>query len=134
METTISRKKNPVSPIKPDGKDASSNLTMETATVISPHWYSGITKAENPASENTDVQVVDKGNCIEFILPARTAQFTEFSIFDTNEKLVWKTQSFNKHVIEWQKQTNFGGQVPKGLYGFCMKQDRHQANGIIEVA
>jgi hypothetical protein len=133
MEATISRKEHSEFYSATDGGEGRPGSAMKPSMAMSPQWYSGITKAQTPASEDQEVEVIDKGDCIEFVLPARTAQFTELSVIDTNGKLVWKTQIFNKNVIVWYKQTNFGKPVPKGRYAFCMKQDRHQVNGIIPI-
>ncbi|MBN1308084.1 MAG: hypothetical protein JXA18_09220 [Chitinispirillaceae bacterium] len=97
-------------------------------------WYSGITPETTPPEKELNVQVVDKGNSMEFILPRKTAQFTEMLVLDPGGKPVWKTQSFNKNIIVWHKQSTFGRRVPKGKYTFRLKQGNRQMNGFALVA
>ncbi|MBN1578249.1 MAG: hypothetical protein JW913_16940 [Chitinispirillaceae bacterium] len=98
------------------------------------NWYSGVTQEQSPQDNDLNVQVVDKGSSVEFVLPPRTAQFMEMSVIDPKGKLVWKTQSFNKNTIVWHKQTTFGGRVPGGRYTFRMKLGNRQVDGCALVA
>jgi hypothetical protein len=93
-------------------------------------WYSGIINDVKTVSKDTCVSVIDKGGCIEFILPRGTAQFAEIIVFDKKGNLIWKTQSFNKNTIIWDKQTMSGGRIPKGKYTLLMKQGDQQINAV----
>ena len=107
---------------------SSSSLNREGEGVSPAQWYSGITQLQTEPAKDLDIQIVDKGLSVEFILPRRTAQFTEISVLDTQGKPIWKTQAFNKNTIVWHKQTTFGGKVPKGTYTFRMKQGNRQVD------
>jgi hypothetical protein len=108
-------------------------IDMELKHPVNSPWYSGIIKKENPLSKDSRIRVIDRGHYIEFILPRRTAQFTEISIYDSMDKLIWKTQSLNNNSIIWDKLTLSGGRVPEGRYRFRMKQGNHQINGNIKI-
>jgi hypothetical protein len=97
-------------------------------------WYTGIVNDETALSRDMAVQVIDKGGSLEFVLPQGTAQFAEMTVLDTTGNLVWKTQTFNKNTIIWNKQTNIGKRVPIGRYTYRVKQGNRQVDGIALVA
>ena len=97
-------------------------------------WYTGIVNDNATLPKEMAVQVIDKGSSIEFVLPQGTAQFAEMSVLDTTGNLIWKTQTFNKNTIVWNKQTNIGKRVPIGCYTYRVKQGNHQVDGTALVA
>ncbi len=134
MEATISKLNYLEQPAETTGVGASTVLKMEAADNSANPWYCGIVQEGNSPAGDLNVEVVDKGSSMEFILPRKTAQFVEMSVLNTKGKLVWKTQSFNKNTIVWHKQTTFGGRVPKGRYTFRVKQGHSQVYGFALVA
>lgn len=107
---------------------------MELNETTKMPWYTGIVQDETSLSKDIAVQVIDKGGSLEFVLPQGTAQFSEMSVRDTTGNLIWKTQTFNKNTIVWNKQTNIGKRVPIGRYTYRVKQGNRQVDGITLVA
>jgi hypothetical protein len=97
-------------------------------------WYSGILREDTRHTGDTGITVVDKGSSMEFLLPAKTAQFVEMSVLNPEGNLVWKTQAFNKNRIVWHKKSLLGSLVPKGTYTLRMKLGDCQLDGLAQVA
>jgi hypothetical protein len=134
MEATISKLNYPGQPAELDGVVADTAVKMESVDGSAVPWYCGIVPDDNSPTRGLNVQVVDKGSSMEFILPRKTAQFVEMAVLNTRGMLVWKTQSFNKNTIVWHKQTTFGERVPRGKYLFRLKQGNRQVSGSALVA
>jgi len=110
------------------------DMAMNNPTPPAASRFSDIINETTSPSSHLDVKIIDNGTSIEFVLPDGTAQFAELAVLDNNGKTVWKTQSFNKKSILWQKQTTFGSRIPSGRYMFRMKQGNRHASGIAMVS
>ncbi|MCX7725996.1 MAG: hypothetical protein N2053_04010 [Chitinispirillaceae bacterium] len=99
---------------------------------ISPnyYWYKGIITEEDTTTEDNSIKILDKGDALEFILPKATALFAEILIRDIKGNLVWKTQTLNKNIVLWYKQTITGKKVPSGKYYLQVKQGEMVLKGI----
>jgi hypothetical protein len=113
---------------------AATILEMDVQDSPVSKWFSNISQNDTASSDKSSITVIDRGNSIEFILPKKTAQFTEMTVLDTRGKVVWKTQTLNEHIIVWPKQTAVGKKVPCGRYVFQMRQGDRKADGVAMIA
>jgi hypothetical protein len=100
---------------------------------IAPPWTTGTINEPETNRPSLEIEVLRKGNGVEFLVPRASSQSVDVTIFDMMGNVVRNIpNNFDKRIL-WDNRTQNGSLAPSGMYAFLVRNGGARARGIVVV-
>lgn len=101
---------------------------------IGPPWNTGIIDNSKALMDKMNIQVINGGNRIDFILPESSVKSADVAIFDIRGRGIWVAREVGGNKLTWDCRDNSQNSVADGMYIFKIKIGKQIVKGTITIS
>lgn len=103
---------------------------MEIINMVPP-WGTGLINDAETVMKELDIQVLNKANRLELVLPSASSQSVDVTISDMKGRIVWTAHQVKDHAVLWNHCDMRDNHVPAGMYIFTIKTGFKRMRGSV---
>ena len=101
---------------------------------IGPPWNTGIIDNSKTLMNKMNIQVIHRGNRIDFILPEFSVKNADIAIFDMSGRGIWVSREISGDKLRWDCRDNSQNPVADGMYIYKIKAGKQVVKGTITIS